>query len=139
MDAQLIALSSGAGSTLVTLMVTDGWQQARDGAVRLWQRFRPEGAAAVADELDATRAAVVAGRDAGTPVDEAALRVQWALRVAELLASHRDAEPALRSALAGWEAAPAAQEVRGDLHQEAHATGSSRVYQAGRDQHITER
>lgn len=139
MDPQLVALSSGAGSTLVTLMVTDGWQQARDGAVRLWQRFRPESAAAVADELDAARAAVVAGRIAGTPADEAALRVQWALRVAELLASHRDAERALRSALAGWEAAPGAQDVHGDLHQEARASGSGRIYQAGRDQHITER
>ncbi|KOV62025.1 hypothetical protein [Streptomyces sp. MMG1121] len=139
MDPQLVALSSTAGSTLVTLMVTDGWQQARDKAVRLWQQFRPANAVAMADELDAARVAVVAARRSGIRIDEEALRVEWGRRVGELLASHQDAEPALRAVLADWEAASGAQAVGGNLHLEAHATDSSRVYQAGRDQHITER
>ncbi|WP_329327091.1 hypothetical protein [Streptomyces mirabilis] len=136
---QLVALSSTAGSTLITLMVTDGWLQARDKAVRLWRLFRPESAVAVAAELDSARVAVVAARESGTPIDEEALRVEWGRRIRELLASHRDAEPALQAVLADWEATSGAQTVHGNLHLEAHATGSSRVYQAGRDQHITER
>jgi hypothetical protein len=133
MDPQIVALSASAGSTLVTLMVTDGWQQARDGAVRLWRQFRPEAAAVVAAELDAARDAVVSGRAAGAPVDEAGLREEWARRTAELLAARPDAAAALREALSGWSGA-----VSG-VRMEARASGSSRVYQAGRDQHISER
>ncbi|MFI0721709.1 hypothetical protein [Streptomyces sp. NPDC021224] len=139
MDAQLAALSAGASSTLVTLMVTDGWQRARDGAVRLWRQFRPEGAEAVAADLDTAQAAVVRGRAAGAPVDEAALRGEWAYRITELLAARPDAEAVLRAALAEWQAAAGGQTVHGGIHQEARATGSGRVYLAGRDQHITER
>lgn len=139
MDPQIVALSTGAGSTLVTLMVTDGWQQVRDGAVRLWRQFRPERAADVAAELDAARAAVVRARAAGTPVDEVALGGEWARHVRELLAARPDAEAALRAALAGWNETGDGQDVSGGIHLDARATGSSRVYQAGRDQHITER
>ncbi|WP_031518857.1 hypothetical protein [Streptomyces sp. NRRL F-5123] len=139
MDPQLAALSAGASSTLVTLMVTDGWQQARDGAVRLWRQFRPERAEGVAADLDTARAAVVQGRAVGAPVDEAALRGEWAYRIVELLAAQPDAEAALRAVLADWEAAARGQAVSGGIHQDARATGSGRVYQAGRDQHITER
>lgn len=139
MDPQLAALSAGASSTLVTLMVTDGWQRTRDGAVRLWRQFRPEGAEDVAADLDTAQAAVVQGRVAGTPVDLAALGEEWARRIRELLVARPDAEAALRAALADWEAAARGQAVSGGIHQEARATGSGRVYQAGRDQHITER
>lgn len=139
MDPQLAALSAGASSTLVTLMVTDGWQQARDGVVRLWRQFRPEAAADVAEALDTVRAAVLAGRAAAAPVDEVALREEWARRIGDLLAAGADAEAALRAALAEWQAAAGGQALSGGIHQEAHATGSGRVYQAGRDQHITER
>ncbi|WP_225850659.1 hypothetical protein [Streptomyces sp. HPF1205] len=139
MDPQLAALSAGASSTLVTLMVTDGWQQARDGVVRLWRQFRPEAAADVAEALDTVRAAVLVGRAAGAPVDEVALRDEWARRIGELLAAGADAEAALRAALAGWQDAAGGQALSGGIHQDAHATGSGRVYQAGRDQHITER
>jgi hypothetical protein len=139
MDPQLAALSTGASSTLVALMVTDGWQRTREGAVRLWRQFRPERADEVAADLDTARAAVVRGRGAGLPVDEAALGEEWARRIRELLAARPDAEAALRAALAGWEEAARGQAVSGGIHQEARATGSGRVYQAGRDQHITER
>ncbi|MFC1425882.1 hypothetical protein ACEZCY_22105 [Streptacidiphilus sp. N1-12] len=119
-------------------MVTDGWQQARDKVVQLWRRVRPEHAAAVATELDSTRAAVLAAHQSGTTVVEQALREEWGRRFVELLESHQDAEPALRAILADWEAAPGAQVVRGDIHLEAHAEGNGRVYMAARDQHITE-
>jgi hypothetical protein len=93
----------------------------------------------MADELDSARAAIVAARVSGTRIDEEALRVERGRRIGELLASHRDAEPALRAVLADWEAASGGQAVHGNLHLEAHATDSSRVYQAGHDQHITGR
>lgn len=124
---------------MLTLMVTDGWQQARDGFVQLWRHFRPESADAVASELDSTRTAALAAHESGASVVERALRDEWVRRITELLASHPTAAQTLREMLANWGTAPDSQTVHGGLRMEARATGTARIYQAGRDQHVTER
>lgn len=138
MDPQLVALAGTAGTAVVTLMVNEGWQQARDGVVQLWQRYHPESADTVADDLESTRTAALAVQEAGASVVARALQEEWARQVAELLASHPEAQDDLRGLLAGWVASDQ-RTVQGSVHLEAHATGRARVYQAGRDQHITER
>ncbi|MEU6512278.1 hypothetical protein [Streptomyces sp. NPDC046942] len=138
MDPEIVALAGTAGSTLVALMVTDGWQQARDGILQWWRRHSPDSAEDVAGVLESSRSAALAAHVSGGSFDETLAR-DWAGRVAELITSRRDAEHELRTLLNGWDAAGDAQTVRGGVHMEAHVTGSSRVYQAGRDQHITER
>src|SRR5690349_14355645 len=44
-----------AGTALVTAMATDAWQSARDGAVALWRKVRPEQAEIVEAELAEVR------------------------------------------------------------------------------------
>src|SRR5438128_855826 len=58
-DDEIAALIATAGTTLVSLMVTDTWQQARDGFVHLWRRHRPEAADRVERELDSSRTVVL--------------------------------------------------------------------------------
>lgn len=64
------------------------------------------------------------------------LEGQWAGRFAALLGEHPEAAEEVRE---GWRRAAGGREIRGDVRMEARAEGSGRVYQAARDQYITER
>ncbi|MET9176978.1 hypothetical protein ABZX88_01955 [Kitasatospora aureofaciens] len=119
-------------------MATEGWQHARDGVVQLWQRFRPEAAQTVADELEETRTVALAVQETGVSVVERALQEEWARQITDLLVSYPNAEGGVRELLAGWSLSDQ-RTAQGSVHLEAHGTGSARIYQAGRDQHITER
>ncbi|WP_433463986.1 hypothetical protein [Spirillospora sp. CA-128828] len=68
-------------------MATDGWQQARAGAVRLWRRARPEQAEAIAAELDEVRAEVVAARQSGDRGAEQGLAADWQRKLQRLVAA----------------------------------------------------
>ncbi|WP_030802643.1 hypothetical protein [Streptomyces sp. NRRL F-2799] len=68
MEAELATLVTSGATTVVGLMVTDAWQQARQGLVRLFSRG--DRASAVGGELDELRDELVAA--AGSP-DEATL------------------------------------------------------------------
>ncbi|MFJ2437553.1 hypothetical protein ACIOWM_30480 [Streptomyces anulatus] len=122
-------------------MATDAWQQTRDGVVALWRRVHPERAEEVGQELTRLRSVV---EESGSAEVEAAMSQLWQLRLRDLLL----ADPALTAELttrlahladdiAARGASPATQVV-GSQHLEAHASDSGRVYQAGRDMHITE-
>ncbi|CAM5693321.1 hypothetical protein [Streptomyces hirsutus] len=140
MDPYLLTLAGTAGTTLVGLLVGEGWQQTRDGVVTVWRRFRPQAAEEVGRELEASRtAALDAGEGDGT--DPAGrLEGQWVGRFAALLGEHPEAADELRDLVEGWrQRAAGGQEIRGDVRMEARAEGNGRVYQAGRDQHITGR
>ncbi|MFF0104296.1 hypothetical protein [Streptomyces hirsutus] len=140
MDPYLLTLAGTAGTTLVGLLVGEGWQQTRDGVVTVWRRFRPGAAEEVERELEASRTAVLdAGEGDGT--DPAGrLEGQWAGRFAALLGEHPEAADELRELVEGWRRrATGGQEISGGVRLEARAEGSARIYQAARDQHITER
>lgn len=132
MDPELTALAQSAGVTLVGLMATDAWERTRDGAVALWQRARPERADAVAAELDSAREDLSAD-----PAAEGELTAEWQGRIRRLLIDQPQVAVELRRLLD--ELAPGALPGTASLSQRATASGHSRIYQAGRDQHITER
>ncbi|MFI8351169.1 hypothetical protein [Streptomyces sp. NPDC085596] len=136
MDLEMAALAATAGTTLVSSLTTEVWQQARDGIASLWRRSQPERADAITAELDATRDELVAARDssdAGTPSE---LGAEWQGRIRRLLVAHPEAADGLRTLLA--ELAPATP-VTPSVTQHATASGYARVYQAGRDQNFNER
>ncbi len=78
-------------SAVVTAMATDGWQQAKEAVVRLWQRSRPSHVPAIEADLDETHAEVVAARAAGDQATEEGLVADWQRKLRRLL----DVDPAL--------------------------------------------
>jgi hypothetical protein len=138
MDPQLLET---AGTTLVAVMATDAWQSTRDGVVALWRRMNPARADGVETSLAETRADVVLAREQGDTAAEEALALQWQGRLLQFLTAHPDATEELDRVLRDARAQlPASEQtVIGTMRLEARASGHGRVYQAGRDQHITER
>ncbi|MGW1814271.1 hypothetical protein ACWCQM_12000 [Streptomyces sp. NPDC002125] len=137
MDAQLIELARAAGASVVTLMATDAWERTRDGIVSLWQRANPSRADGVQGELDATRDDLLTARETGDELTEQELRDAWTGRVRRLLSERPEIAEDLRRIL--LELDPEADGAPHSVQMRAEASGSGRVYQAGRDQHITER
>lgn len=131
-----------AGTALVTAMATDGWQAARDGAVTLWRKVRPEQADAVEAELVEVREQVLEARRDSDPDTEQALAGSWQVRLQQLLRADpslageikRVLDEVLTPALE-----PADQARIGSWVMKAKASGHGRVYQAGRDQTIHEK
>jgi len=137
MDPEIISLAQGGGAALVTLMATDAWQAAREGFVQLWRRVQPLRAEAVAAELDAGQAEVRAAIEVDDQEVLSEVRAEWQGRLRRLLVARPEAAAELRRLLD--EIAPPASAVDPAVTQRATASGHARVYQAGRDQHITER
>jgi hypothetical protein len=139
MGPEIADLARTAGTTMVTLMAGQAWESARDGMVALWQRFQPARAEAVGSELEATREDLLLARETGDADTEAELTAEWQARVRRLLLTQPEVADELRRILA--EVSPALPEQRpsADVRLRAEVSGSGRVYQAGRDQHITER
>lgn len=131
-----------AGTALVTAMATDGWQQARAGAVTLWRRVHPERVPAIEAELEEVRGEVLTARQAADQQAEDALAEEWRRKLARLVA----ADPAIGAEIQQvldqvWKPLlPESDQVRVQhITQRATASGQGRVYQAGRDQTINER
>ncbi|MGW3571540.1 hypothetical protein ACWDSL_48000 [Streptomyces sp. NPDC000941] len=144
MEPQLADLARTAGSTVVTLMATDAWQRARERIVALWRRAQPDRADGIDGELETTHDDLLAARDADDSENEETRRElgeEWAGRMRRFLVAHPEVVEELRRILD--ELSPALpgndQAMNTTIHMRAEASGSGRVYQAGRDQHITER
>jgi hypothetical protein len=134
-EPELAELAQSAGLTVVTLMATDAWQLTREGLVSWWRRVLPERADAVAAELDATRADLIAD-----PRAEGELAAEWQGRLRRLLVNRPEVAEELRRLLevlapTGTSGPAASGRV---ASQRAIASGDARIYQAGRDQHINE-
>ncbi len=137
-----VAALGVAGTAVVGAMATDAWRRCADGVVELWRRVQPERVPTVEAELIDTHRAVVAARRAGDAEVEEEWAEVWRSKLRVLLRTHpglaadlqRLVDEELRPAL------PPAEQTRiGQVEMKASATGSGRVYQAGRDQHIHER
>ncbi|MEU7565572.1 hypothetical protein AB0A99_06045 [Streptomyces fradiae] len=136
MDAEVALLAQSAGTTLIALMATDAWHQVREGITQLWRRAQPERAESVAAELEAVHEDVLAATDADDQETLDELRHQWQVMVRRLLVARPAAVEELRALLDRLD--PEGSAAR-QITQHATASGQGRVYQAGRDQHITER
>ncbi|MGW7515020.1 hypothetical protein ACWGJ2_05445 [Streptomyces sp. NPDC054796] len=135
MDPEIAALAGTAGTTLVTLLTTEAWENARERFVALWRRARPDRADAIAGELEESRADLITAREAGDEEAEAELGAEWQGRVRRLLATRPEVADELRRLLS--ELSPEPEPQAGPVvTQHATASGGARVYQAGRDQHI---
>lgn len=137
-DPQVAALAGTAGTTIVRLMATDAWQRVRDGVTAIWRRVHPERVDAVAGELDLTREQILAARDDGDTQTEDELRAEWQGRVRRLLLADPGVVEDLRALLGELAPETSANGDTYNVQMHASATGQGRVYQAGRDHHISE-
>ncbi|MEU9397625.1 hypothetical protein AB0D86_47615 [Streptomyces sp. NPDC048324] len=135
-------IALAAGTTLVGAMANDAWQGARSAMTALWRRVRPEQADAIDAELAETRAQILSARAAGELEIEQVLAADWQLRLQALVRTNPTVADELQNLLDTRLTPLLATDERsavGSVGMKAKASGSGRVYQAGRDQHITER
>ena len=137
MQPEFSLFTQTAGTTVVTLMTTEIWQRLNERLTQLWRRFQPAQADGVAAGFEADRreALMAVESDDEETLDE--LRAQWRGRIRRLLV----ADPSAREELSRLldELAPLPESEASGVVQHAKATGSARIYQAGRDQHVTDR
>lgn len=138
-DAELAALMSTAATALVQLLTTDGWERAKSAVGSLWQRVHPDSVATLAIELADSRAALLAAREVGDDQAERDLEGEWRGRLGRLVAADPRVADELPQLLQELRAAlsETAEAQTGHIDMRAHASGHARVYQAGRDQHIS--
>jgi hypothetical protein len=139
MGPEIAELARTAGTTMVTLMAGQAWESAREGLVSLWQRFQPDRAETVGGELEATREDLLLAQRTGDADTESELTAEWQARVRRLLVARPEVADELRRILAELSPQPAQAPSAVEVRLRAEVSGSGRVYQAGRDQHITER
>lgn len=142
MDAELVTLAGTAASTVVTLLVTDGWEKAVAAMGELWRRVHPDRAAAVEADLADARTEILSTPESRAARAERALVTEWQARIGRLLSADpalagelrrildTDLRPALPADAPTW---------TGDVRMSAHAQDQARIYQVGQgSQHITE-
>ena len=140
MDSEVTALVSTGATTIVGLLATDGWEQARTAVGALWRRVHPERAEAVLADLDETRSTLLAARAAGDEQAGLALIGEWQGRLERLLTAFPDLAVEVRRVMVQelGPALAAAGGARSTVEMHAHASDQGKVYQAARDLHINE-
>jgi fumarate hydratase class II len=138
-DTELTALTSTAATTVVQLLATAAWEQAKTAVGGLWRRVYPERAETVQAELEETRTEVLAARQAGDEQVEQALVGEWHGRLRRLVAADPQLADDLRSVVAGLRLVLAEVDCPqgATITMQATTFGKGRVNQAGRDLHVT--
>ncbi|MDI5972407.1 hypothetical protein POF50_024220 [Streptomyces sp. SL13] len=113
MEAELVALAGSGASTLVGLMVSDGWEQVRRRIARLLARDGDVPSAEA--ELERARDGVVAARDDGDEEAESDYVEEWTPRLRRLLRRDPDAGRQLLALLAELGGAAPSQSA-GSVH-----------------------
>ena len=139
MESELATLAATGAATVVALLVTDSWEEAKTAVGSLWRRVRSDQAQTVVAELGSTRAALLSARAAEEQQVASELTGAWQGRLEQLLETHPQLATELRRIIAD-ELSPAlaASTPRTTARMRARASGQGRIYQAGRDLHITE-
>ncbi|MGW1712897.1 hypothetical protein [Streptomyces sp. NPDC002156] len=134
-------LALAVGTALVSAMATDAWQQARSALTALLRRVRPEQAEQIDVDYTTARDRLLAALEAGADGIAPALETDWQFRVHLMLREHPEIAGELRRVLDAelTPLLPGNEQARVGTVMHATASGSGRVYQAARDQYITER
>ncbi|MYY02689.1 MULTISPECIES: hypothetical protein [unclassified Streptomyces] len=136
MDAEITLLAGTAGTAIATLLATDTWNGVRSGVITLWRRVRPDHEAQVAAQLDTSRQDLLGAQSNGDEETGREIAAEWQGRIRRLLVAHPELVTELRSLLTEIDPGTAATPA---VTQRATASGSSRVYQAGRDLNVDQR
>jgi hypothetical protein len=137
MDAELGELATAAATTVVKLLATSGWEQARSAVTALWRRRHPERAETVAAELAEGHAELVAAPHEEQV--EAELVTEWHARLRRLAGRDPSGPQELRELVEALTPllTRLAPEQSAPVTMQATSFGRSRINQAGRDLHIS--
>ncbi|GAB2744706.1 hypothetical protein [Kitasatospora kifunensis] len=94
MDPELETLAASAATTLISLMISDSWTQAKEKVRRFFAPDSRSGSAP--SDLDASRAELVAAREAGHDLLVADIEAEWRVRLRRLLSADRTTGEELR-------------------------------------------
>jgi hypothetical protein len=133
-------LAAAAATALIAALTTDAWTQARSAIVGIWRRVHPNRAGTVEDELAETRQDALAARQRGDADAEVALADDWQRRLKRLLDADPKAAAELQDILQDVLTPPLGatdQQRVNTIIMKAQASGHGKVYQTGRDMHIT--
>jgi hypothetical protein len=136
-DPEIAAVASAAGTAIVSAMATDAWSSARDGLLSLWRRVRPEALGSVSSDLEATRGAVLRAQGSTDDGAVGALQTMWEGQFLAILLANPSLAEELKQLTLRLET-PSQRRDAG-VHLKATARDHGRVYQAGRDQNISEK
>ncbi|MGH3808810.1 MAG: hypothetical protein ACRDRU_19715 [Pseudonocardiaceae bacterium] len=139
MDPELTALTAMAATTVVQLLATTAWEQAKNAVGELWRRVHPDRAETVQAELEETRLELLTARQVENEQVEQALVGEWEGRLRRLMVADPQAVDDLRRIVAQLRSVLAVTDLqRGSvITMQATVFGHSRVNQAGRDLHVT--
>ncbi|WP_217546554.1 hypothetical protein [Streptomyces sp. GbtcB6] len=135
-----------AATALVGAMTTDAWEHVHTALVSWWRRIRPQQADSVDAELEQSRHRALTAHREQDADGESELVAVWENRLTELLGENRELAEQLRR-LVDRDIPPYVHHEH--VHQDTgkrtgtqetrvEASGSARVFIAGRDQHIHE-
>ncbi|MFF3956167.1 hypothetical protein ACFYY1_23510 [Streptomyces sp. NPDC001890] len=94
MEAELAALAASGATALLGHMVSDAWTHTRDRVARFLARGEETGG--VDEELEASRAELIAARDGDDPDAVADIEDEWRLRMRRALRADPAAAQELR-------------------------------------------
>jgi hypothetical protein len=138
MDAEVATLTSTAATTMVKLLITDGWERLKTALGMLWRRAHPDQAATIEADISSARAELLTAYQAGDTQAEQALIREWQARLYRVVVNDPSLQEELRRLVTELSSLlpNVAQATGPDIEMRADASGHGRVYQAGRDLHI---
>jgi len=129
MDGDLAVLASSAATTIVGLMATDAWGQAKEKVAALWRHFQPAQADAIESDLDRARAECAGASEAVA----LAISREWESRLLRLLAVDTAVAAELNLVIDDLSRIRSGGRSQGSVRQSALASGQSTVIQIGGD------
>ncbi|MEU7041316.1 hypothetical protein AB0A77_09665 [Streptomyces varsoviensis] len=129
MEAELAALAASGATTVVGLMASDAWTQAKQRLARFFARGGDE--SAVDGELELSRAELAAARDESDELTAADIEADWRQRLRRVLRTDPAAAEELRALLA--EVGPAEGERGGPVHNTVSGSVHNGSVVQGRD------
>ncbi|MYS85543.1 hypothetical protein GTZ85_36380 [Streptomyces sp. SID5474] len=99
MEAELMTLAASGATTMVGLMVSESWAQARARIAALFGRGDPAQGSAVERELESSQRELSVAREAGDDLVIADVEAEWRTRLRRLLRADPVAAAELRALL----------------------------------------
>ncbi|PVE10789.1 hypothetical protein Y717_24285 [Streptomyces scopuliridis RB72] len=120
-------------------MVTDGWEKVTTGLASLWRRVHPDRPEVIEGELLEARTALLDAERTGDTTISEDMVAEWRNRLRRLVDADAEATADLRRLLATVLEPALAETGRREpsITMTAVVSDHGRVYQAGRDQHLS--